>query len=97
MKNQIELILRDALVEVNDTIDEDEKIEYGKNVTLLGDGGVDSFAFVCLISSIEEKIADMFGKEIVLMDDSLLEENRNPFETIGSLEQYIFEKMNGES
>ena len=89
--------MRNALAEVNETIDEDDKIEYGKNVSLLGDDGIDSFAFVCLISSVEEEIETVCGKTINLMDDqSLFEDNnRNPFETMSMLEQYISEKMTG--
>lgn len=95
MKEIIAQIVKKAIEEVNE--DADEKIEYDSGVVLFGKkGGMDSFAFVTLISSIEEQIMEQFGMELYLVSDEVYEKKYNPFATIGSLEKYIFEKMQEE-
>lgn len=55
MKQKIGEIVEKALEEVNE--DADERVDYAKETKLFGKGGgLDSFSFVTLISSIEEQI-----------------------------------------
>ena len=92
MKQKIGEIVEKALEEVNE--DADERVDYAKETKLFGKGGgLDSFSFVTLISSIEEQIQEQFGKEVYLVSDEVYEKKYNPFATIASLEEYILEQV----
>ena len=94
MQDKIVTIVQTAINEVNE--DADEKLEYAKDTALFGkNGGIDSF--VTLISSIEEQIQEQFDKEIYLVSEQVYEKKYNPFATIGSLEEYILEKLQEEA
>ena len=93
MQDKIVTIVQTAINEVNE-----EKLEYAKDTALFGkNGGIDSFSFVTLISSIEEQIQEQFDKEIYLVSEQVYEKKYNPFATIGSLEEYILEKLQEEA
>lgn len=80
MKQKIGEIVEKALEEVNE--DADERVDYAKETKLFGKGGgLDSFSFVTLISSIEEQIQEQFGKEVYLVSDEVYEKKYNPFAT----------------
>ena len=96
MEEKIEKIVKKAIEDVNE--DADEKLEYAKTTSLFGKSdGVDSFSFVTLISSIEEQILEEFNKEVYLVSEQVYEKKYNPFATIGSLEEYILEKIQEEA
>lgn len=96
MQDKIVTIVQTAINEVNE--DADEKLEYAKDTALFGkNGGIDSFSFVTLISSIEEQIQEQFDKEIYFVSEQVYEKKYNPFATIGSLEEYILEKLQEEA
>ncbi|MFR3358321.1 MAG: hypothetical protein ACLTSD_02465 [Eubacterium sp.] len=64
MQDKIVTIVQTAINEVNE--DADEKLEYAKDTALFGkNGGIDSFSFVTLISSIEEQIQEQFGEKSI--------------------------------
>ena len=95
MKQKSGEIVEKALEEVNE--DADERVDYAKETKLFGKGGgLDSFSFVTLISSIEEQIQEQFGKEVYLVSDEAYEKKYNPFATIASLEEYILEQVQEE-
>lgn len=96
MEEKIEKIVKKAIEDVNE--DADEKLEYAKTTSLFGKSdGIDSFSFVTLISSIEEQILEEFNKEVYLVSEQVYEKKYNPFATIGSLEEYILEKIQEEA
>ena len=96
MEEKIEKIVEKAIEDVNE--DADEKLEYAKTTSLFGKSdGIDSFSFVTLISSIEEQILEEFNKEVYLVSEQVYEKKYNPFATIGSLEEYILEKIQEEA
>ena len=95
MQDKIVTIVQTAINEVNE--DADEKLEYADTALFGKNGGIDSFSFVTLISSIEEQIQEQFDKEIYLVSEQVYEKKYNPFATIGSLEEYILEKLQEEA
>ncbi len=97
MEEKIRQIVQKAIAEMNEDAEEDEVLEYGTDVELFGkDKGVNSFSFVTMISSIEDQIYDEYGKEVYLVSPDAYEKGYNPFETIGTLEQYIAEVITTE-
>lgn len=90
MREKIENIVKKAIVEINKDLEDTEQISYAADSALFGKGkGIDSFSFVSLIANIEDQIAEEFGKEIYLVNKKVFEGSSNPFETIGTLEDYI--------
>ena len=90
MKEKIEEIVIDALVELNEEI-ESESLKNPTNKTKLygGDGALDSLALVTLIADLEERIAEEFDKEILLADERAMSQRHSPFRSVDSLARYI--------
>lgn len=62
----------------------------GREASLFGpDGPLDSMALVQFIVEVESALEDTSGKEVVLADERAMSQRRSPFQTIGSLAQYI--------
>ena len=90
MKEMIEMVVRDAIEELNSQFD--DAIEYDKAVRLIGkDASIDSMSFVTLISIIEELIDDRLGKDIEIVSDKAFSQKSSPFQTIETLEDYLLE------
>jgi len=90
MQNKITNIIYESIEEINEFLDENEKIKLSLNTFLLGDkSNLDSLKFFNLILSIERKIKDNLNKEILLTDndESIFESNN--FKTVRDLRDYI--------
>ena len=97
MVEKIKNIVQSAINEMNEDLEDSEKILYAEDSALFGKGeGVDSFSFVTLVSNIEDQIYNEFGKEVYLVTPDTYEMKYNPFETIGALEKYIAEVIAAE-
>ena len=90
MKNNITEIIYEAINEINEFLDENDKINLNLNTYLFGDNSrLDSLKFFNLILSIESKLKTQLNKEILLTDnDEGMLQNKN-FQTIKSLRDYI--------
>lgn len=90
MQNKITNIIYESVKEINEFLDENEKIKLSLNTFLLGDkSSLDSLKFFNLILSIERKIKDNLNKDILLTDndESIFESNN--FKTVRDLRDYI--------
>lgn len=90
MKDKIEKIIIETLVELNEEL-ENESLENPSSITKLygANGGFDSLALVSFITDLEEKISDEFDKEIVLADEKAMSAKTSPFRNVESLTLYI--------
>lgn len=52
-------------------------------------GNLDSMGLVNFIAGTEEKIADIFGVDIILVDEKAMSQVQSPFASIQSLADYI--------
>ena len=95
MKDKIEKIIIETLVELNEELEnsslENSSLENPDSKTKLygANGGLDSLALVSFITDLEEKISDEFDKEIVLADEKAMSAKTSPFRTVESLTLYI--------
>ena len=97
MEEKIRNIVKSAINEMKEDLEDNEKIVYAEDSALFGKGeGVDSFSFVTLVSYIEDQIYNEFDKEVYLVTPETYEMKYNPFETIGALEKYIAEVIAAE-
>lgn len=52
-------------------------------------GTLDSLNLVRLITDLEEKISETFGKEIIIADERAMSQKTSPFKNVQSLADYI--------
>lgn len=87
---KIKQIVQSAIQEMNEELEVSDQIMYTEESVLFGKGeGIDSFSFVSLISNIEDQLLEVFDKEILLINDTVLTGKESPFATIGALVNYI--------
>ena len=90
MQQKIEKIIVQALVELNEEL-ENENLNNPTSETKLygGSGALDSLALVSLITDLEEKISDEFEKDIILADEKAMSQRTSPFRSVETLTNYI--------
>ena len=54
-----------------------------------GDSGMDSLTFVNLVVALEEQIQNNLGKAVVLVDENSMSLQEQPFQTVGTLTDYV--------
>ena len=69
---------------------EDQRIEVSRDTVLVGEGGrLDSLGLVNLLVSIEEKLSEVLGLSLDLVDIVMADEIEGPMRTVGSLVDYV--------
>jgi len=90
MKTKIENLIIESLKELNEELENEALNNPTKETKLYGiDGVLDSLALVTLITDLEEKIFDEFGKSITLADEKAMSQRNSPFRNVESLTNYI--------
>lgn len=83
-------IIYAAIDELNVQSADGPAIEKAEATRLFGsDEGMDSLQLVNLIVAIENHIQDATGQSVVLVDESTMGMDSNPFETVGSLAAHL--------
>ncbi len=73
MQQKIEKIIVEALVELNEELENDNLNNPTSETKLYGgSGALDSLALVSLITDLEEKISEEFEKDIILADEKAM-------------------------
>lgn len=92
MKEKIKALVMNSFNELKDTNDFDYEID--DETILLGENSVmDSFDFVSLIATVEEKIADEFDKSIAIVSERAFSMKHSPFKTIDRIVDYIIDLL----
>jgi acyl carrier protein len=87
--NGLEIVCA-AIDEVNELDEDGPVIGKAEDTALFGaDTGVDSLMLVNLFTAIEQQIEDATGQIVVIIDEDALADESHPFQTVGSLAQYI--------
>lgn len=90
MKEKIERIIIESLVELNEELGSEDLKSPNEETRLFGgNGGLDSISLVSLITDIEDSISEEFGVDIVLADERAMSQRTSPFRRISSLSKYI--------
>ena len=91
MNEVTELVFR-GIDEVNSLLPKDGRIDKDMSVIISGPGAaLDSLALVNLVVAVEQEIEKSLGKTIILADERAMKLENNPFRTIKSLVDYIYE------
>ena len=90
MQQKIEKIIVEALVELNEELENENLNNITKETKLYGgSGALDSLALVSFITDLEERISDEFEKDIVLADEKAMSQRTSPFRDVETLTNYI--------
>lgn len=90
MKEKITNIMREAIEELNEQME--EKLVYSEELRLIGKSAVvDSMEFVTLVSIIEEYVMDELDLDIHIVSDKAFSRERSPFYSVATLIDFICE------
>lgn len=79
-----------AVDEVNQIFPKELRLKKSSETVLFGKKeSLDSLGFVNLIVAVEHKIEEEFGIIITLADERAMSQNDSPFNTLGTLSDYI--------
>jgi acyl carrier protein len=79
-----------AIDELNGQLPKEEKLEKSIDTALFGnEGNLDSLGLVSLVTSVEQRIEEDFGKTVTILEEMETLEDENPFETIKTLTDYV--------
>lgn len=57
------------------------------------DGALDSLGLVNFLADLEYRLAEEFGREVVLASGAAMSRSRSPFRDVAALSDYIFELL----
>lgn len=90
MREKVTEIVYQSLKDLNLQIGSGELENPNSETRLYGaKSEIDSIHLVILIVDIEERIAEVFGKDIILADERAMSLSRSPFGRAGTLVDYI--------
>lgn len=94
LKEQVIEVICEALREQNLSGANAELASPSSETRLLGEkSALDSIGLVSLIVDLEEKIADKFGRSVVLADERAMSLRQSPFRRVDSLADHIVQKL----
>lgn len=94
MKELMTNIMKKAIEELNEQLDDDKQLVYDKELRLIGKNAViDSMEFVTFISILEDYIVDETDKDVRIVSDKAFSRERSPFYSIQTLEEFILELL----
>jgi acyl carrier protein len=97
MKEKIVNLLFEQAKETGNELLNDELLNPTLNTKLYGSkGNLDSMNLVIFISEIESKASELFGKDIVIVNEKAMSQRSSPFHTIQTLADYIEKILNEE-
>lgn len=89
MNDALEIVYA-AIEEMNEQLEEDQRIQKAPDSTLFGDSdGIDSLSLVNLVVAIEREIFDRTGNSVILVDEDALAEDAHPFRSIETLAAHV--------
>ena len=98
MQTKIQNLIIECLKELNEELEKEALNNPTKETKLYGiDGVLDSLALVTLITDLEEKICDEFGKDVTLADEKAMSQRHSPFRSVQSLTNYIVKLLEEET
>lgn len=94
MIDDIKQLFSDAIVELNEQLDDNEKIDLSEDTRFIGSKAcIDSITFVTLISIVEEMVEDKYDKTIHLVNEKAFSSKHSPFYSIETFTNYIEELL----
>lgn len=90
-------IIEEIIYPVLDELKEDEELDFinSPDLVLYGEGDtvLDSLSLVDFLVSIQDKVSEVTGKDIVLTTPKALSNSNSPFKSVNTLAEYINELL----
>jgi acyl carrier protein len=87
--------INSAVDDLNEILDHDGRLRKSPDEVLIGkDARLDSLGLVNLIVLVEEKIQQRFNVSITLVDERALSQSKSPFQTLGTLADFVEQQLN---
>jgi len=87
---KIKQVIFNSIEEINQQLENKDQLEKNIETVLYGENGqLDSLGLINLIVAVEQNIEDEFDVTITLADDRAMSQKRSPFNTVGTLTNYI--------
>lgn len=97
MQEKIKQIIIDSVKDLNEQLDDDNKLQISDNMSIFGkEGKLDSLDFVNLMVIIEDNIFKVFNKSITIVSEKAFSLKYNPFADVEKLTHYIQSILAGE-
>ncbi len=97
IKETIKEIILKSIIELNEDLEEDERLEVSEKTILFGEESrLDSLDFVNLVVTIEENIFNETGKSITIANEKAFSKKYNPFKDVERLAEFIQELLEEE-
>ena len=94
MRDQVLALVKAAVDEINEELDQDRLRNVTEETPLFGDEeGIDSLSLVVLIASLEQEVEEAFGLPVELADEKAMSRHRSPYRTVGALTDFILEQL----
>jgi acyl carrier protein len=88
-------VIYSAVDDLNEILDPEERLSKSPDEVLIGkDARLDSLGLVNLIVLVEERIQQRFNVSITLVDERALSQSNSPFQTLGTLADFVEEQLN---
>jgi acyl carrier protein len=88
-REQILEALFESITALNEQRGPHQQLSPAADTPLGEKSGLDSLGFVNLVAIVEEKCQERFHKSLVLTDAAAKSDTRDPFESVGTLAEYI--------
>lgn len=93
-RNEVLAIILEALENLNQELDEAQRVEIGPVTPLFGpDAQLDSLSLVSVIVDVETALTIKWGAPISLTDDRAMSREISPFDDVGTLSDYVVELL----
>lgn len=90
MADAVTELVHAALADVNELLDDDQRISTAPETALLGDSSkLDSLAWVNLVVAIEGRSEETYGRTVGLGDALASDDTRARLSTVGGLIEYV--------
>ena len=94
MRDQVLALVKSAVDEINEELDQDRLRNVTEETPLFGDEErIDSLSLVVLIASLEQEVEEAFGVPVELADEKAMSRHRSPYRTVGTLTDFILEQL----
>lgn len=94
VESKVQAIVFGALTNLNEEQADGDQIALDRSSVLFGDNStVDSLALVSVIVDVETELSSEFDTPVALTDDRAMSRQPSPFDTVGTLIDYITELL----
>ncbi len=94
VREKVFSVVKEAIQDLNEELDYDTLRSLTYDTPVFGeDGTIDSLSLVRLVVGLEQQIEVVFSKNILLADEKAISLRNSPFRRVGSLVDYIIEKL----